>query len=64
MSESLTFTQAIQASCEAVYYALTNAAALTEWFCDDARINLQENGRLHVWWRNHYYVTGEFTRLV
>lgn len=64
MNKSLTFTQTIAMTPASVYYALTNAAALSEWFCDDAQVNLQENGRLHFWWRDGYCTTGEFTKIV
>lgn len=63
MSDHLSLKETIERPSAAVYYALTNATALTEWLCDDARLEAQPNGRLYLYWRQGYYTVGEFTTL-
>lgn len=60
----LTFSQTIEASPKAVYYALTNGAAMREWLCTSSQVSTQEGGRLYLWWQQGYYATGEFQKLV
>lgn len=62
--QQLTFQQEIQAEPTAVYQALTNPAILTQWLCADARVTLQENGRLYLYWAQGYSVIGQFTELI
>lgn len=61
---TLTFTEEILASPTAVFYALTNAAALREWLCDNAQTDVRENGRFYLHWNQGYYASGEFSNLV
>ncbi|MCP4420988.1 MAG: PDZ domain-containing protein [Chloroflexi bacterium] len=60
----LTFSQKIEASATAVYYALTNGAALREWLCTNSQVASQQGGRIYLWWQQGYYATGEFQKLV
>lgn len=59
--DGLMFQQTIQAAPTAVFYALTNAAALQEWLCDNAQVTGRSGGPLYFWWRSGYYVAGEYT---
>src|SRR5262245_32651858 len=60
----LTFERMLDASPAEVYRAFTNAAALRDWLCDDARVEAYEGGRLYLCWSDGYYVTGRYTTLV
>jgi uncharacterized protein YndB with AHSA1/START domain len=59
----LTFTETVEASPAAVYYALTNGAALREWLCTNSQVDTREGGRIYLWWQQGYYASGEFTAL-
>lgn len=65
MSETteLTFAQEIEAAPTAVYYALTNGAAMREWLCTNSQVSTREGGRLYLYWQQGYYVAGEFQKL-
>ncbi len=60
----LTFEQAIEAAPKAVYYALTNGAAMREWLCTSSQVDTREGGRIYLWWQQGYHATGEFLKLV
>ena len=60
----LTFRQSVEATPKAVYYALTNGAAMREWLCTNSQVDTREEGRLYLWWQQGYYATGEFQKLV
>lgn len=60
-TKSLSFTETVQATPAAVYRAFTNANMLTQWLCNDARLAVQEGGRLYLYWPQGYYTVGEFT---
>ena len=60
----LTFSQTVKASPEAVYYAITNGAAMREWLCTSSQVATREGGRLYLWWQQGYYASGEFQKLV
>ena len=62
-TQSLTFQEAILAKPEDIYRAFTNQALLNQWLCNDARINVVENGRIYLHWNQGYYTIGEFTTL-
>ncbi len=64
MSDTLSFTQLIQAPPAAVYAAFTNQAMLTYWLCNNAQITLKKGGPLFLeWTAESYYAVGEFTDL-
>jgi uncharacterized protein YndB with AHSA1/START domain len=60
----LTFTQEVQAAPTAVYYALTNGAAMREWLCTNSQVSTRVGGRLYLYWQQGYYAAGEFQKLV
>ncbi|MEW6716702.1 MAG: SRPBCC domain-containing protein [Chloroflexota bacterium] len=62
-TETLEFSQTIRAEPSQVYYAFTNALVLTEWLCDDARLNPKAGAPLYLYWNNGYYSVGEFIEL-
>jgi uncharacterized protein YndB with AHSA1/START domain len=66
MSETteLTFAQEIEAAPTAVYYALTNGAAMREWLCTNSQVSTRVGGRLYLYWQQGYYAAGEFQKLV
>ncbi|MEM7112838.1 MAG: SRPBCC domain-containing protein [Chloroflexota bacterium] len=61
---TLTFSQTVAASPTAVFYAMTNAAALREWLCDHSQTDVRENGRFYLHWNQGYHASGEFQNLV
>lgn len=65
MSETteLTFVQEVQAAPAAVYYALTNGAAMREWLCNNSQVSTRDGGRLYLYWQQGYYAAGEFQKL-
>jgi uncharacterized protein YndB with AHSA1/START domain len=65
MSETteLTFSQEIEAAPTAVYYALTNGAAMREWLCTNSQVSTGVGGRLYLYWQQGYYAAGEFQKL-
>ena len=60
----LTFTQKVEAAPTAVYYALTNGAAMREWLCTNSQVSTRVGGRLYLYWQQGYYASGEFQELV
>lgn len=62
--QRLSFSKTVAASSTAVFYALTNAAALGEWLCDNSQSDVRENGRFYLHWNQGYYASGEFFNLV
>lgn len=64
-TKNLSFTQTVNSQPAAVYRAFTNANALTQWLCNDARLSVREGGRLYLYWQQGgYYATGEFNTVV
>jgi uncharacterized protein YndB with AHSA1/START domain len=61
---TITLEQRIEAPVSQVYRAFTNETALREWLCDGARAHPAKGGRVHLWWANGYYATGEYRKLV
>jgi uncharacterized protein YndB with AHSA1/START domain len=58
------FSKSIDMPLSAVYYALTNQAAITQWLCNNATVSAREGGAIFLNWNQpSYYVMGEFTRL-
>ena len=63
-SSKIKFNQTVDAPVSAVYYAFTNQAAITQWLCSDARVNVQEGGALFFNWnRPKYFAVGEYTKV-
>jgi uncharacterized protein YndB with AHSA1/START domain len=62
-TQTLTFQELVKAEPKAVYYAFTNQAMLTQWLCNDARINASKDGHLYLYWNQGYYTVGEFTEV-
>ncbi len=60
---TLAFECTVAAPREAVYRALTDQAALTQWLCTDARTAINEGGRIYLYWQNDYDMTGRYTAL-
>lgn len=64
MTDTLSFTQYIQASPSAAYHAFTNQAALPNWLCNVVNTSVRVGGPLFLEWvPENYYVIGEFTTL-
>lgn len=61
--QDLKFKQTIDTSPAEAFHAFTNSTALREWLCDAAMVDLRKSGRIHLWWRDNYHTTGEFTAL-
>lgn len=59
----MTFTQSVEAAPTAVYYALTNGAALREWLCTNSQVSTRVGGRLYLYWQQGYFAAGEFLEL-
>lgn len=59
----LTFAQEVQAAPTAVYYALTNGAAMREWLCNNSQASTRVGGRLYLYWQQGFYAAGEFQKL-
>jgi uncharacterized protein YndB with AHSA1/START domain len=64
MTTALHFEQEMNAASTAVYYALTNGAALREWLCTSSQVATRVGGRIYLWWQQGYWATGEFLELV
>ena len=63
-SSTLRFSQTIDVPVTAVFHALTNQAAITQWLCTNALVTAREGGSLFLNWNQpRYYAMGEFTRL-
>ena len=62
-TRSLTFSESIAAKPKDVYYAFTKQAMLIQWLCNDAHVNVTQNGRLYFYWNQGYYAVGEFTAI-
>ena len=61
-SSKLKFSQTVKAPASAVYYAFTNQAAITQWLCNNAQVNVQKGGALFFNWnRPKYFAVGEYT---
>ncbi len=60
----LTFVQDVQITPTAVYYALTNGAAMREWLSTNSQVSTRVGGRLYLYWQQGYYTAGEFQKLV
>lgn len=56
----LRFTQQVKAAPTAVYYALTNGAAMREWLCTNSQVSTRVGGRIYLYWQQGYYAAGQF----
>ena len=59
MSQSLRFSERINASPEQIYFAVTNGSAIQVWMGNDVRSDPRPGGRSYVWWQEGYYTAGE-----
>ena len=57
--DQLKFKQLVEAVPSEVYGAFTNGAALCEWFCDVAQVDVRLGGHLYLGWEGGYFVNGE-----
>jgi uncharacterized protein YndB with AHSA1/START domain len=63
-TETLTFTQQINAPVKAVYFALTNQPMLQSWLADTVEVNAVKDGYLYLWWNSgEFYATGKYTKV-
>ena len=63
-SSKIKFTQTVNKPAAAVYYAFTNRAAITQWLCSNAQVNVQEGGSLFLNWNQpKYFAVGEFKKV-
>lgn len=61
---AMTVTQEVAATPTAVYYALTNGAAMREWLSNNSQVSTRVGGRIYLYWQQGYYASGEFKALV
>ncbi len=61
---SLRFEKFIKAPVKDAYRAFTKQAAVCEWLCNVACIDLKSQTRLYLWWDTGYYACGEFIKVV
>ncbi|MDX1613131.1 MAG: SRPBCC domain-containing protein [Candidatus Promineifilaceae bacterium] len=60
----LSFSETIAVAPEAVYQAFTNEAAVTQWLCNTAHLNVRLGGAVYFCWNQpDYYAAGEFVEL-
>lgn len=62
-TKTLSFERYIQVPPSAVYYALTNGTALSEWLADEARTDTRPGGRLSLWSNEGITLNSQFVRL-
>jgi uncharacterized protein YndB with AHSA1/START domain len=62
-TQTLTYTQQVNAPVEQVYFALTNQPVLQAWLCNVAEIDARESGRCYLWWNEGYYTSGTVTKV-
>src|SRR5689334_7821409 len=62
-TQTLTFTQAVNASPTQVYRAFTNAMLFREWLCDNSVVDARETGAYFFSWNRGYYAVGMYTTL-
>ena len=63
MSFTVQSKQLVKVTTSEVYYAFTNATALTEWMCDYATVAPHPGGRMYLWWHGDFYSAGEYVAL-
>ncbi|MBK8906054.1 MAG: SRPBCC domain-containing protein [Anaerolineaceae bacterium] len=63
-STEMTFCKEVDAAPTAVYYALTNGAAMREWLSNNSQVATRVGGRIYLYWQQGYYASGEFKELV
>lgn len=61
---AMTFCKEIAAAPTAVYYALTNGAAMREWLSDNSQVATRVGGPIFLYWQDGYFACGEFKELV
>jgi uncharacterized protein YndB with AHSA1/START domain len=63
-NKTLSLKRNIEAPCELVYRAFTNATLLREWFCDIAIAQPRVGGRFYCQWRDGRALMGRYTALM
>jgi uncharacterized protein YndB with AHSA1/START domain len=61
--ETNTYTRMINVPPAGTYRAFTSGTAFSEWLSDGGIVSAHPQGRLHLWWDNGHYGTGEYTTL-
>jgi len=62
-TQTLKFKRTVSAPAKEVYRLFTNSTGLREWLCNAAQADAHKGGRIHLWWNEGYYTTGEYTAL-
>ena len=63
-NSKIRFSQIVNAPVSAVYYAFTNQAAITQWLCNNAQVDVQEGGTVFLKWNQaQYFAVGEYTKI-
>ncbi len=63
-NKTLSLKRSIEAPCELVYRAFTNATLLREWFCDVAIAQPRVGGRFYCQWHDGRAIMGKYTALL
>ena len=63
MKSELTFTQVVNASPEAVYYAFATAQGWRNWLCDSARFEARSGGSYQLAWDSGWHSAGTVVEL-
>ena len=53
----------VHAPVKQAYRAFTNATSLREWLSDVATVAPHPNGRMYLWWRGDFYLSGHYLEL-
>ncbi len=61
--QALSFGVIVDASPEAAYFMFTNTGGFRGWLSDQSQVDPRPGGRLYLWWRSGYYVTGTYNTL-
>jgi uncharacterized protein YndB with AHSA1/START domain len=61
--QALSFSVIVDAVPEAAYFAFTNPGGFRGWLCDQSQVDPKAGGRLYLWWRSGYFVSGIFNSL-
>lgn len=62
-TQTLTFTQQIDAPVKAVYRSCIDPNLLQVWFANSVDVDASEKGRLFAWWEQGYYSGGSFLKV-
>jgi uncharacterized protein YndB with AHSA1/START domain len=63
-NSKIEFSQIVNAPVSAVYYAFTNQAAIVQWLCNNAQVDVREGGTVFFKWNQpQYYAVGEYSKI-